>query len=171
MIRTPANRDLTRPELGRFARDLALQPELWADLVRHDPDARIYEQLLRDRHLEVWLICWMDDHDTGFHDHDVSGGALAVARGRVREERLGLGGVVIDRELVVGEAIDFAASDIHRVTHAGTEPAVTINAYSPPLWRMGAYEIKESGELQRHSISYAEELRPVKSAQSLVAQT
>ena len=26
---------------------------------------------------------------------------------------------------------------------------------------MGAYEVKESGELQRHSISYAEELRPV----------
>jgi hypothetical protein len=47
------------------------------------------------------------------------------------------------------------------VTHAGNTPAVTINAYSPPLWRMGAYEVKESGELQRHSISYAEELRPV----------
>jgi hypothetical protein len=26
---------------------------------------------------------------------------------------------------------------------------------------MGAYEIKPTGELQRHSISYAEELRPV----------
>jgi hypothetical protein len=103
----------------------------------------------------------MDDHDTGFHDHDVSSGALAVAQGRIREERLGLGGAVVERTLEAGEAIDFAASDIHRVTHAGNTPAVTINAYSPPLWRMGAYEVKESGELQRHSISYAEELRPV----------
>jgi hypothetical protein len=33
--------------------------------------------------------------------------------------------------------------------------------YSPSLWRMGAYEVKPTGELQRHSISYAEELRPL----------
>jgi predicted metal-dependent enzyme (double-stranded beta helix superfamily) len=161
MIRTPANRDLTQPELSRFVRDLVLRPDVWKDLVHHDPDSRIYEQLLRDQHVEVWLICWMYDHDTGFHDHDVSSGALAVAQGRVREERLGLGGAVIERILEAGEAIDFAAADIHRVTHTGNTPAVTINAYSPPLWRMGAYEIKGSGELQRHSISYAEELRPV----------
>ena len=36
-----------------------------------------------------------------------------------------------------------------------------LNAYSPPLWRMGAYETTPTGELQRHSISYAEELRPL----------
>jgi predicted metal-dependent enzyme (double-stranded beta helix superfamily) len=164
MIRTPANRNLTRPELSGFVRDLAQRPGIWADLVRHDRDARIYEQLLRDQYLEVWLICWMNDHDTGFHDHDVSAGALAVARGRIREERLGLGGAGIDRTLELGEAVDFAASDIHRVSHVGSEPAVTINAYSPPLWRMGSYEVKDSGELQRHSISYAEELRPVVAA-------
>ena len=45
--------------------------------------------------------------------------------------------------------------------HAGTEPAVTIHAYSPPLWRMGAYEVHPEGRLLRHSISYAEELRPI----------
>ncbi len=161
MIRTAANRDLNRPELRRLARDLVLRPDLWEGLVRHDPHARIYEQLHRDPYVEVWLICWMDDHDTGFHDHDISSGALAVAQGRIREERLGIGGSAVKRTLEAGEAIDFAASDIHRVTHAGNTPAVTINAYSPPLWRMGSYEVKESGELQRHSISYAEELRPV----------
>jgi predicted metal-dependent enzyme (double-stranded beta helix superfamily) len=164
VIRTPANRDLAQPELRHFVRDLVTRTNLWKDLVHHDPEARTYEQLLRDQHVEVWLICWMDDHDTGFHDHDVSAGALAVAQGRVREERLGLGGSVVERTLEAGEAIDFAASDIHRVTHAGNTPAVTINAYSPPLWRMGAYEIRDSGELQRHSISYAEELRPVQAS-------
>lgn len=165
MIRTPVSRDLTRPELRRFVGDLVARPELWQDLIRHDPSERVYEQLLRDEHLAVWLICWMDDHDTGFHDHDVSNGALAVARGQVREERLGLGtgrGAAIDRVIGTGDAIDFSAADIHRVTHAGSGPAVTINAYSPPLWRMGAYEVKPgTGELQRHSVSYAEELRPI----------
>jgi predicted metal-dependent enzyme (double-stranded beta helix superfamily) len=154
-------RDLTRAELRALVAGLAAQPEAWAHLVNHDPSARTYEQLRRDEHVAVWLICWMDDHDTGFHDHDVSCGALAVAQGEVVEERLTLGRGPLRRRMRAGEAIDFAASDIHRVAHAGERPAITINAYSPPLWRMGAYETMPSGELQRHSISYAEELRPL----------
>jgi hypothetical protein len=61
----------------------------------------------------------------------------------------------------LGEAFHFAAPDIHRVRHAGTGPAITINAYSPPLWRIGACEVKPTGEPQRHSISHAAELRPL----------
>jgi predicted metal-dependent enzyme (double-stranded beta helix superfamily) len=159
-VRRP-RRDLTRPELRALVADLAARPEAWRGLVRHDPAVRTYEQLLRDEHVAVWLICWMDDHDTGFHDHDISCGALAVAEGAVVEERLALGGPPIGRRLTAGEVIDFAAADIHRVAHAGTGPSVTINAYSPPLWRMGAYETTPTGQLQRHSISYAEELRPL----------
>jgi hypothetical protein len=45
--------------------------------------------------------------------------------------------------------------------HVGDAPAVTIHAYSPALWRMGAYQVLASGELRRHSVSYAEELRPL----------
>ena len=30
------------------------------------PARRVHEQLIRDDHLAVWLICWMHDHDTGF---------------------------------------------------------------------------------------------------------
>ena len=63
-----------------------------------------------------------------------------------------------------GGAFSFEASDIHRVQHAGAEPAVTLHAYSPPLWRMGAYEVQPGGRLLRHSVSYAEELRPLSAA-------
>jgi predicted metal-dependent enzyme (double-stranded beta helix superfamily) len=160
---TPATpqRNLTRAELRELVADLAARPEVWAHLVNHDPAARTYEQLSREEHVAVWLICWMDDHDTGFHDHDVSSGALAVADGAVVEERLAIGGPPLRRHVHAGEAIDFGASDIHRIAHAGDRPAVTIHAYSPPLWRMGAYETTPEGELRRHSISYAEELRPL----------
>ena len=72
-----------------------------------------------------------------------------------------LGGGTADRVCGAGEMFSFAAADIHRVRHAGRGPAVTLHAYSPPLWRMGAYEIAPTGELRRHSVSYAEELRPV----------
>ena len=107
------------------------------------------------------MICWMYDHDTGFHDHDLSAGAVAVVEGSVREERLVLGGAPLRRTFAAGEAFHFSASEIHRVSNPATAPAVTLHAYSPPLWRMGAYEIEPSGVLTRHSVSYAEELRPV----------
>ncbi len=88
----PHGRDLTARELERYVEELAERPELWIDLVKHDSTQRIYEELLSDEHLTAWLICWMDDHDTGFHDHDVSAGAVAVVSGAVCEERLALGG-------------------------------------------------------------------------------
>jgi len=76
--------DLTAAQLEDYAARLARRPELWAHRIAHDPAARVFEELERDDHLAVWLICWMEDHDTGFHDHDLSQGAVAVVRGAVR---------------------------------------------------------------------------------------
>ena len=157
----PQQRDLTPAELEEFVCGLMARPEEWAHLVVHDPERRRYELLLRDDRVAVWLICWMDDQDTGFHDHDLSAGAVGVIAGTVREDRLVLGGGTASRTVAAGGTFTFAASDIHRVVHAGDGPAVTLHAYSPPLWRMGAYEIAETGELRRHAVSYAEELRPI----------
>ena len=154
-------RDLAEPELERLVRELAGRPGDWRHLIEHRADARTYAELHRDEHVAVWLICWMNDHDTGYHDHDLSSGAVAVTRGAVREERLVLGGAPAARTVAAGDAFTFGAADIHRVSHAGSEPAVTLHAYSPPLWRMGAYEVLSSGELRRWSLSYAEELRPI----------
>jgi len=161
-IPRPRGRELSGPELETFAGELADRPELWIDLVRHDTAQRVYEELLSDEHLTAWLICWMDDHDTGFHDHDVSSGAVAVVSGAVREERLTIGGPPSVRNVPVGASFHFSAADIHRVRHAGADPAVTLHVYSPPLLRMGAYAIGEDGVLARHPMSYSEELRPLK---------
>ncbi len=152
--------ELSRPDLLAFVKELAEQPEEWEHLVHHRPDRRTYEEIKRHPHVGIWVICWMDDHDTGFHDHDISAGAVAVVRGRLREERLAVGGPPQVAEFGPGEAFDFAASDIHRMSHAGGGPAVSLHAYSPPLWRMGAYVVAPSGLLSRNSVSYAEELRP-----------
>ncbi len=151
-------------ELVEFVQRLANRPEEWAHMVEHDRAARTYSELLRTDDVAAWLICWMDEQDTGFHDHDVSAGAVAVVSGSVREDRLLLGAPPATRVVRAGGSFSFEASDIHRVQHAGAEPAVTIHAYSPPLWRMGAYEVHPEGRLLRHSISYAEELRPIGAA-------
>jgi predicted metal-dependent enzyme (double-stranded beta helix superfamily) len=161
-IARPAGRFLDGPELEEFVGELADRPELWIERVRHDPSQRSYEELLSDEHLTAWLICWMDDHDTGFHDHDVSSGAVAVVSGAVREERLTIDGPPCKRAFKAGETFHFSAADIHRVRHAGADPAVTIHVYSPPLLRMGAYVIDQHGVLARHPMSSAEELRPLR---------
>lgn len=61
--------DLSGPELEAFVGELADRPERWVDLVRHDSSQRLYEELLSDDHFTAWLICRMDEQDTGFHDH------------------------------------------------------------------------------------------------------
>jgi predicted metal-dependent enzyme (double-stranded beta helix superfamily) len=160
LLPRPRGRDLDSYELEAFVAELADRPELWIGRVRHDPAQRSYEELISDEHLTAWLICWMDDHDTGFHDHDRSSGAVAVVSGAVREERLTLGGDPSRRVLRAGQSFHFSASDIHRVRHEGVDPAVTLHVYSPPLERMGAYEVGDDGVLVRHAMSSSEELRP-----------
>jgi predicted metal-dependent enzyme (double-stranded beta helix superfamily) len=168
-IVAPTLHDLANDELLAVANRIAARPELWSQHVAHDPSQRTYRQLLRDEHLDVWLICWSHDHDTGFHDHDLSAGAVAVVAGAVREERLVLGRPVdspIARTVAAGSSFEFGASDIHRVLHAGGEPAVTIHAYSPPLVRMGSYTAEADGRLRRFAVSCETELRQLDAAPS-----
>jgi predicted metal-dependent enzyme (double-stranded beta helix superfamily) len=166
----PHGRDLSAAELEQFVRELADRPELWIDSVRHDATQRVYEELLSDEHVTAWLICWMDDHDTGYHDHDLSAGAVAVVGGRVCEERLAIGGEPRRRTFAAGEAFNFSSADIHRVRHGGSDPAVTLHVYSPPLARMGAYEIDDDGVLARHPMSSSEELRPPEEEHDVLAR-
>jgi Cysteine dioxygenase type I len=79
---------LTLDELERFVAGLASMPHLWRHLVRHADDARVYELVWDEKDVNAWVICWSEDQDTGFHDHDTSGAAIAVVSGQVREERL-----------------------------------------------------------------------------------
>ncbi len=160
-IARPRGRDLTGVELAMLVAELADRPELWIHLVRHDYSQRVYEELHSDAHITAWLICWSEDHDTGYHDHDVSCGAVAVVGGRVREERLRIDGPPSNRTFAAGDSFHFSAADIHRVRHVGADPAVTLHVYSPPLDRMGAYVIGEDGVLARHPVSSGEELRPL----------
>jgi mannose-6-phosphate isomerase-like protein (cupin superfamily) len=152
---------LTAPELERFLTELVASPERWRHLVRHTSDARVYEQIWDDEDVNAWVICWSEDQDTGFHDHDESAAAIAVISGHVREDRLRIGNPPRSRELGPGSVFTVPAVAIHRVLHARDVPAVTLHAYSPPLVRTGAYRIGAGGELQRELLSGEEELRAV----------
>jgi mannose-6-phosphate isomerase-like protein (cupin superfamily) len=149
---------LSLKELERFATGLARSPECWRHLVHHADNVRVYEQIWDDEDVNAWVICWSEDQDTGFHDHDESAAGIAVVSGRVREDRLTLGDAPVSREIGPGTTFTLAPVAIHRVLHAGTGPAVTIHCYSPPLRRTGAYSVGEDGTLQRESQSFEVEL-------------
>ena len=107
---------MSQPALCETLLEWAERRERWAPLARHDPDERTYVLLHRDEHVELYLVCWMPGHDTGFHDHDESAAAIAVVQGAVSEERLSLNGTV-RTELVAGETVTIAREAIHRRMH------------------------------------------------------
>ncbi len=156
--------DLDLAELRDLVSGIAADPEQWRPLVQSDAPERHFEQLWRDDHVDVWVISWASGNDTGFHDHDISRGAVAVVEGEVVEERLVVGGAPRVLRHRAGDTFDFDASHVHRMHQDAATPAVSIHAYSPPLWRMGTYVVEADGTLRRQSISYAEELRPVEAA-------
>jgi hypothetical protein len=140
-------------ELERMVDTVVARPAEWEPLVERAGDERVCRILARDHRLEIWVISWGMGHDTGFHDHGGSSAAIAVARGRLVEERLRIGGLPMVRRLQPGRtAVGVPATHVHRVRHAGGQPAVSLHAYSPPLHEMGAYEVGPGGILERVTV-------------------
>lgn len=159
--RVPPGENLSREELASLAVAVGREPRFWREHVRHDPNQRHFVQLYRDANVDVWLICWLDAQDTGYHDHDLSSGAVHVIEGTLHEDyffRDEHGWIdVRTRERGAGSVFHFDGSSIHGMRHAGGPPASSIHVYSPALWRMGYYEPGEGG-LRRTSITYADEM-------------
>ncbi|MBO9522125.1 MAG: cysteine dioxygenase family protein [Nocardioidaceae bacterium] len=153
-------RDLSPEELERLVAHLAADRDRWAEHVAYDDDERVYVSLHRDEHVDVWLLCWTPENDTGWHDHDVSSGAVAVVEGELVENNLTLSDGARETRVKAGTVFSFGGDHIHRLTGLA-DRSVSVHAYSPPLWRMGQYAVDESGVLRRRSLSYADELRPV----------
>lgn len=153
-------RPLDERELRELVDGLAERPELWRRHVAFSDERRHYASLYRDEHVDVWLLCWTPRNDTGWHDHDLSSGAVRVVSGAVEENNPRIGGEPLRTVVAEGRSFCFGPDHIHRLT--GVEDAsVSIHAYSPPLSRLGQYSIDESGVLRRLTVDYTDELRPL----------
>ncbi|KWX00415.1 cysteine dioxygenase [Carbonactinospora thermoautotrophica] len=157
-------RTLDKRELRQLVDNLAERPELWRHLVAFSDEKRHYESLYRDEYVDVWLLCWTPRNDTGWHDHDVSSGAVRVVQGAILESNPRIGGDHVEVVVKEGESFCFGPDHIHRLTGVAPQ-SVSIHAYSPPLWRLGQYVITEDGVMRRVSVSYADELRPLDPAE------
>jgi predicted metal-dependent enzyme (double-stranded beta helix superfamily) len=153
-------RCLDKRELGELVDDLARRSESWREHVDFPDGRRHYVSLHRDEYVDVWLLCWTPENDTGWHDHDISAGAVAVVSGALNECNPRIGGTHLETEVSEGTSFRFGPDHIHRLVGAA-DRSVSIHAYSPPLWRLGQYSIDEGGVMRRISVSYADELRPL----------
>jgi hypothetical protein len=160
LLRRLPDRDLTETELEALAAGIAHQPESWAHQVAFDGEERVYASLHRDAHVDVWLLCWTPENDTGWHDHDISSGAVAVVAGELVENNLTLVHGARETRVPAGRVFSFGPDHIHRLNGA-VHGSISVHAYSPPLWRMGQYAVSDAGVLRRISLSYADELRPI----------
>jgi len=154
------DRQLERPELLRLVEHVAARRELWVPHLDVTATERTYAALHRDADVDVWAIFWLPENDTGWHDHDISSGAVRVIDGALEEHALLVARPERRTRYGAGSTFSFDPSHIHRLTCA--EPrAISIHAYSPPLWRLGQYTVDGEGALHRVSVSYADELRPL----------
>ena len=152
-------RDLDPDELVELASSVAADPSALAPHIAFSDEKRHYVSLYRDGHVDVWLLCWTPQNDTGWHDHDISSGAVAVVQGTLTEHNLAVGDDSVRTDVPAGAVFGFGPDHIHRLT--GRDPgSVSVHAYSPPLWRMGQYTLGPGGLLRRRTVSYADELRP-----------
>jgi len=153
-------RYLDRRELAELVDNLAGRTDLWGDHIGYADGLRHYASIHRDEYVDIWLICWSSGNDTGWHDHDVSSGAVRVVRGALVESNPRIGGAHVRTVVTAGCSFSFGPDHIHRLTGAAAQ-AVSLHAYSPPLWRLGQYIIDDSGVMRRLSVCYADELRPL----------
>jgi predicted metal-dependent enzyme (double-stranded beta helix superfamily) len=159
-ISLPA-RNLERQELQELVDHLAREPERWREHVAFSDEKRHFVSLYRDEYVDVWLLCWTPANDTGFHDHDISSGAVRVLEGALSELTPRIAGEAAARVVPAGESFSFGPEHIHRLAGGLDDRSISLHAYSPPLWRLGQYSIDSDGIMRRMSVSYADELRPL----------
>ena len=156
----PSDRTLERPSCCACAAPSPRGPSCGRRTSTRAANERTYACLHRDAQLDVWAIFWLPENDTGWHDHDTSSGAVQVVDGALEEHALLVAAPERRTRYGAGAAFSFGPSHIHRLTCAEAR-AVSIHAYSPPLWRLGQYTVDAEGALHRMSVSYADELRPL----------
>ena len=149
----------TRRELTRAGHRIAAEPEM-AGLVRHDRPSATSSSSGATTTWR-WVIMLETGNDTGFHDHDVSRGAVTVVEGEVSRSASRSAGRVAAPPRP-GQIFAFSRPTSIACSHA---TAAARPSPSTPL----AAAVADGGvrggagrrRCARDSVSYGEELRPV----------
>jgi predicted metal-dependent enzyme (double-stranded beta helix superfamily) len=136
-------------ELSELVRAVSGDPGIWQSRLQIPAGTdRWWTRLSADERVDLWLLSWLPGHRTELHDHGSSAAAFSVVRGELVELRTGLAGSRKRYLRAPGAVTALAPGVIHDVRGAGTGPAVSIHAYSPPLRQMNYYGNGADGRLQ-----------------------
>jgi Cysteine dioxygenase type I len=139
-------RVLSQQELASKVQELAGSPAEWVSRVRLDAEGRWYEQIHVDGCYEIWLISWLPEQSTGFHDHGEANGAFSVVWGALDESVVPRTRTEVTvRPVTPGVVRAFGPHYVHDVSNTTDSVAVSIHAYSPPLTAMTRYRLTGSG--------------------------
>jgi predicted metal-dependent enzyme (double-stranded beta helix superfamily) len=110
--------------------------------VHADPEERWHVRLFQDERVDVWLISWTPDQGTQLHDHGGSAGAYTVVSGELSETAWDpVSCRMLEHPVVAGDEVAFGSAYVHDVRNLGTETAVSVHIYSPPLAHMNFYDV------------------------------
>jgi quercetin dioxygenase-like cupin family protein len=130
-------------QLLRTARLFASDPDLPA-LVDADSAERRWVELDASPYLQIWLLAWPAESETGWHDHAESAGAFLTVSGTLLEQAY-QGSRRTDQTLIAGEGRSFGPNHIHRVANVGASPALSVHLYTPRLTSTTRYAVTPAG--------------------------
>lgn len=144
---TPRQTDSARL-IGLVSR-IADDPRRWAPLLQFGPPGRRWwTRLDSDPSVDVWLLTWVRGHATDLHDHGSSSAAFTVVVGELEEVRASAPAAPLTSRVITrGRNATIEPGVIHDVRAHGTQPAVSIHAYFPPLAVMTYYQPGAGGML------------------------
>ena len=119
------------------------------ELTPTESHTRAYALLYEDERMEMWVLSWLPNHSTGFHDHGESTSASASRRGRSSSSSFASPNHRARRRWP--SAIRGRPGATTSIASSGRPetPALSVHVYSPPLRVVGQYRYDESGTLRR----------------------
>jgi Cysteine dioxygenase type I len=136
----------------------AARPDDWPLAPRFNPRHRWCSRIAKEPETEIWLLSWLPGQHTDLHDHGGSAGAFVVVSGMLSEVHVTVaqdGTSCFDAHtLPAGHGHSFGTEHIHRITNAGSRPAVSVHAYSPELQTMRRYRV-DDGQLVLNAVDQA----------------
>ena len=145
----PRTDGLPLADLVEWTQVVAAEVREGRHAVRANADERWHVRLHADDDLDVWLISWTEDQGTQLHDHGGSRGVFTVVEGTLDELVWVPGpGTLRAHEREAGDTVVFGEHYVHDVRNTRPTTAVSVHAYSPPLSRMGFYDVTGDGRLE-----------------------
>ena len=152
-------RSLTPAECAQVAAEIAGRG-IWKDvaLTPTESHTRGYACIYADEWCEMWVLSWLPQHSTGFHDHGESNVGFCVVQGAIVEQQLRFAEPPHELTLAVGDTRAAGSDYIHCLEWESGAPALSVHVYSPRLTVVGQYRYNDEGILRRDVQSALEEL-------------